>query len=171
MLELPPESLSKSIENSILDFDTTESVEPLRGIIGQQRAVRSMDFGLNMNERGFNIYVAGPAGTGRLTAITSFLHQHAASVVPPSDWCYVHNLRDPAPTKVLEIHQGMGRKFQSAMATFVNEARRDILRAFQSQQYSDHKEQLLQGLQGERDSLYQQMSERAGSEGLSLIHI
>ena len=168
MLELPPESLSKSIENSILDFDTTESVEPLRGIIGQQRAVRSMDFGLNMNERGFNIYVAGPAGTGRLTAITSFLHQHAASVVPPSDWCYVHNFRDPETPNVLELPQGMGSKFQKAMATFVNEARRDILRAFQSQQYSDHKEQLLQGLQGERDSLYQQMSERAGSEGFLL---
>lgn len=168
MPELPPESLAKSVQDSLLNFDTTESVEPLKGIIGQLRAVRSMDFGLNMKEKGFNIYVAGPSGTGRLTAVTSFLHQHAASVAPPSDWCYVHNFRDPGIPNVLELPQGMGVQFQKAMITFVNEARRDILRAFQSQQYSEHKEQLLQDLQRDRDSLYQQMSDRAGNEGFLL---
>ena len=168
MPELSPEFLVKSTNDSFFDFDTTESVEPLKGVIGQQRAVRSLDFGLNMQEKGFNIYVAGPPGTGRLTAVTSFLRQHAASTQPPSDWCYVHNFRDALSPNALELPQGMGIQFQKAMAIFVSEARRDILRAFQSQQYSEHREQLLQDLQQDRETLYQRMSDRAENEGFLL---
>ena len=168
MPELPPESLAKSINGLFLDFDTTELVEPLKGVIGQQRAVRSLDFGLNMKEKGFNVYVAGPPGTGRLTAVTSFLRQHAASIEPPSDWCYVHNFRDVLSPNILELPQGMGIQFQRAMSTFIDEVKRDILRAFQGQQYSEHRERLLQILQRDRDDLYQRMSDRAENEGFLL---
>jgi len=168
MLELPPESLAKATKDLFLDFDTTESVEPLKGIIGQQRAVRSMDFGLNMKQQGFNVYVAGPSGTGRLTAVTSFLHQHAASIQPPQDWCYVHNFRNPGSPNILELPQGMGHQFRRSMGNFVAEVKRDILRAFQSQQYSEHREQFLQNLQRDREGLYQQMSDQAGKEGFLL---
>ena len=74
--ELPPEKLRREYERSLLSCETTEELSPLEGIVGQERAVKSIRFGLNIKEHGFNIYVAGQPGTGRMTAIKDFLEQY-----------------------------------------------------------------------------------------------
>ena len=75
MPELTPESLRNICDDSCLDFETTADLPPLQAIIGQQRAVQSLEFGLGIEDKGFNIYAAGPNGTGKTTAITAFLQE------------------------------------------------------------------------------------------------
>lgn len=168
MPELTPESLRIICDDSCLDFETTADLPPLQTIIGQQRAVQSLEFGLDIVEKGFNIYAAGPNGTGKTTAITAFLQEQAKSKQPPSDWCYVNNFRDPSQPRALELPPGKGKDFQRDMRTLVEEAKRDITRAFESREYSQRKENLTQDFRRERDQLFNSLNERAKEEGFLL---
>ena len=73
MPELSPDALFRICDNQCLDFETTADLPPLQAIIGQDRAVQALEFGLEIEEKGFNIYAAGPSGTGKTAAITNFL--------------------------------------------------------------------------------------------------
>ncbi len=92
--ELSAEQVRQRCDPSVFNCNSTEELEPLEKIIGQDRALSALKFGLNIPKPGFNIYVSGPAGTGRTTAIKSFLEALAAKKETSADWCYVHNFRD-----------------------------------------------------------------------------
>jgi lon-related putative ATP-dependent protease len=155
-------------DNSCLDFETTADLPPLQAIIGQERAVQSLDFGLDIEEKGFNIYAAGPAGTGKTTAITAFLEERAKTKQAPPDWCYVNNFQDPSQPKALQLPTGKGKVLQRDMKTLVEEATRDINRAFESEEYSQRREDLTQVFRREREQLFNSLNERAREEGFLL---
>ena len=73
------------------EFETTAEVDPLVTIIGQPRGIRAIEFGIDIKMPGFNVFALGPTGTGRKTAIRSFLERHAQGSSAPQDWVYVHN--------------------------------------------------------------------------------
>ena len=73
MNELPAEKVRIKCDTKLMKCETTEELTPLEGIVGQERAVRALRFGLDIKERGFNIYVAGLPGSGRTTAVKEFL--------------------------------------------------------------------------------------------------
>jgi len=121
--ELPFEKLRKKVEPTGMRCDTTKELTPLEGIIGQERAVRALKFGLDIKEHGFNIYAAGLAGTGRKTAVKDFLEELAKAKPVPSDWCYVNNFRNPYEPKAVKLPPRLGKEFQKDMKNFVDEAR------------------------------------------------
>jgi len=92
--ELSAEQVRLVCDPKFFDCDSTSDMVPLEGIIGQERALNALKFGLNIDKPGFNIFVAGTAGTGKTTTIKSFLDALASKKPVPSDWCYVHNFRD-----------------------------------------------------------------------------
>jgi DNA replication protein DnaC len=47
------------------DFDTTEHVENYDMVIGQKRAIQSIELGLNMDSKQYNIFISGKTGTGK----------------------------------------------------------------------------------------------------------
>ena len=168
MPELKPESLRIICDDSCLDFETTADLPPLQAIIGQQRAVQSLEFGLEIEEKGFNIFAAGPNGTGKTTAITAYLQERAKTKEAPKDWCYVNNFRDPSQPRALQLPPGRGKDLQRDMRNLVSEATRDITRAFESGEYSQRREDLTQDFRREREELFSSLNERARDEGLLL---
>ena len=168
MPELSPESLRNICDDSCLEFETTADLPPLQAIIGQQRAVQALEFGLDIEENGFNIYAAGPLGTGKATAITSFLQERAKSKQPPSDWCYVQNFRDPNQPRALQMPTGRGRDLQRDMRNLVDEAARVITQAFEDEEYSQRKENLTQEFRREREHLISTLNDRSREEGFLL---
>ncbi|MEM2936200.1 MAG: ATP-dependent protease, partial [Candidatus Bathyarchaeia archaeon] len=92
--ELPVEKLRKECDATLMRCETTGEMAPLTEIIGQERAVRALKFGLDIKERGFNIYVAGFPGTGRTTAVKGFLEELAQTKPVPPDWGYGNNVRN-----------------------------------------------------------------------------
>ena len=77
-----------------LDFKTTEDIEPLGGIIGQDRAVTSIEFGLKMKHKGYNIYIAGVSGIGRTNYAKSLIKKNIKFNENLKDWIYVNNFRN-----------------------------------------------------------------------------
>ena len=93
--ELDYNQLKKTCSPSDFIFQSTAELTPLRGIIGQERAVKALDFGLAVKMKGYNIYMSGPSGTGKTTYALSSAEKLAATEPVPKDWCYVYNFQNP----------------------------------------------------------------------------
>ncbi|KYH39340.1 MAG: ATP-dependent protease [Candidatus Bathyarchaeota archaeon B23] len=163
--ELPPERARWRCPPQLVGYGCTEEIPPTREIIGQARAVRALQFGLRVKRRGFNIYVAGHPGTGRKTAILSFLEELAEGMPTPPDWCYVNNFKDPSRPRALRLPPGKGVAFKRAMEAFVEEMRRELRRVFESEEYARRREEVLKAVEEERGRLRREVDETASKEG------
>lgn len=102
-----------------LGFEDTSELEPLTDIIGQERAVEALEFSLGIKSVGFNLYVSGPAGTGKGTLVRRMVKRLAQAAPAPSDWCYVNNFQDPSRPTCLSFPAGQGASFKREMAGFI----------------------------------------------------
>ncbi len=166
--EIFPDRLRWSCDPRILDCKTTKELKRLEAIIGQGRAIKALQFGLGIKNMGFNIYVAGVPGTGRTTAIKRFLEREAKARPAPTDWCYVNNFRDNYRPKALSLPSGRGREFQAAVQKLVDEARREIRKTFESEEYAVRREQATNLIQQQKDVLFQKITEKAQKQGFSI---
>ena len=163
--ELPPERARWRCPSDLVGCRCTDEIPPTSEIIGQERAVKALRFGLRVKRRGFNVYVAGHPGTGRKTAILSFLEELAKKMPTPPDWCYVNNFKDPSRPRALKLPPGKGRAFKRAMETFVEEMRRELRKAFESGEYARRREEVLKAIEEERSRLTREVEETAAREG------
>jgi len=166
--ELHSEKLRRECDPNLMRCETTEEISPLEGIIGQERAVRALRFGIDIKERGFNIYVAGHPGTGRMTAVRDFLEEIAKTKPVPSDWCYVNNFRNPYEPKAVKLPPGKAKDLHTDMANLVGEARRALPKAFESEDYAAKRESTIRTVEEERNELLGQLNKRAQEEGFIL---
>lgn len=147
---------------------TTDEFPPLEGIIGQDRAVKALLFGLNIEERGFNIYVSGYPGTGRETASVSFLEEIAEKKPTPSDWCYVYNFDDSYHPRAIELPSGKGKEFKEDMRVFVENVKKALTRAFESDDYEQRRDAILSNIESERTEVTQKIDLAATQRGFLL---
>lgn len=169
MDELTTERLRRKCDPTlVMRCETTEEISPLKGIIGQERAVRALRFGLDIKELGFNIYVAGHPGTGRTTAVKDFLEETAKKKTVPPDWCYVNNFRNSYQPNAIKLPPKKGRAFKKDMTNLINEARRVLPKAFESEDYATKKEAAIKTAEKERNTLFTELNKRAQDEGFVL---
>jgi lon-related putative ATP-dependent protease len=166
--ELAVRELRRICNPETLECRSSQETRNLDTIVGQDRAVKALQFGLGIKERGFNIYVAGPPGTGRTTAVKRFLEEVASAKPVPDGWCYVNNFRDPYRPKALRMPPGRARDLQADMRGLVTAALRGIRSAFESEEYATHKEQAAQAFQRQRDELLTRVNEDAKHQGFAL---
>ena len=95
-----------------LPFRTTDDIAPLSETIGQKRALSALKFGLDIDSHGFNIYILGESGTGKLTTIRAILEDKAKNEPVPDDWCYVYNFKNTDIPRSLSLPPGTGLSFQ-----------------------------------------------------------
>jgi len=166
--ELPVEKLRMELDPKLLRCETTEEMAPLEVIVGQERAVRALQFGLDIKQRGFNIYVAGLPGSGRTTAVRDFLEEVAKGKPVPPDWCYVNNFSDPFVPKAIQLPPGRGKEFQKDVKNLLDEIRRVLPKAFESEDYVKKKETAIRAIEEERNDLLARLNEEAQKEGFVL---
>jgi lon-related putative ATP-dependent protease len=151
-----------------LGITSTEELPPLEGIIGQERAVRALQFGLNVESVGFNTYVAGPPGIGKMTAVQAFLEELAKQKETPPDWCYVNNFDDPYQPKALKLPPGRGRELQQDMRTLIQHVREAIPKAFESDEYNAKREEILNAFNKQREAILNELGQLAQQAGFAL---
>jgi len=166
--ELTAEQVRQRCDPTLFGCNSTKELEPTDGIIGQDRALSALKFGLNIVRQGFNIYVSGLAGTGRTTAIKSFLEALAASKETPSDWCYVHNFRNSYCPKALKVPAGMGQTLKNDMEHIIDNARRSIIHAFASKEYAERQSKITENFNKKREAALNNIAEKAKDRGLLL---
>ncbi|HEX5692852.1 MAG TPA: Lon-like protease helical domain-containing protein, partial [Roseiflexaceae bacterium] len=166
--ELTPEQLRRTIDVQSLGIASTEQLAPPDGIIGQQRAVAALRFGLGIPDAGFHIYVAGPPRSGKMTAVQVFIELLAHTRPTPPDWCYVQNFDDPYQSLILKLPPGRGRVFQQDMQDLVERVRRELPRAFEGDEYGSQRDAILKTLRQQRGELFDRFNERALHEGFTI---
>ncbi len=163
--ELPAEKLRKVCNASFMGCETTEGLVPLREIIGQERAVRALKFGIGIRERGFNIYVAGYPGTGRTTAVKNFVGDIARNEPAPPDWCYVNNFSNQYEPKAIKLPSGKGKEFRDDVKNLIENIRTALPKAFESDDYTTKREATIRVLENQRKELIDQLNAKAQEAG------
>ncbi len=179
-IELSPEQLRFTCDEAQFDFTSTAEVSPLTEIVGQERAIRAVNFGVSMPNEGYNIYAMGPPGAGKTSAIMEFLRQRSREMPRPSDWCYVQNFADADKPGYLRLPPGVGTEFRKDMEQLIAELQQEVPRALESEDYDNERNRIIQEIQRKRSAEFTQLEQKAqessftiqkGSAGLLLVPI
>ncbi|MGD2248713.1 MAG: AAA family ATPase [Candidatus Methanofastidiosia archaeon] len=168
MDELPVEKYRNDIDPEIIKCETTKELSVLEGIIGQKRAVKALQFGLEIKKHGFNIYVAGPPGTGKETAVKGFLEELAKTQKVPSDWCYVNNFKDSYTPIAVKLPPGKGKEFKDNITELIEQVKTILPETFQSEDYSTKREEIIQKYEEKRQKLLSALRQKVQDEGFVL---
>ena len=141
---LTAEELRAVCDPGSLPFASTAELLPLDGMIGRERAVGATAFGIAMKRVGYNLFVLGPARTGKTSTMRRVLSRAAAAEPTPSDFCYVYNFADPYRPVALELPAGRGRELREEMERLAEECRSRLPRAFESEEFERQKAQILE---------------------------
>lgn len=156
-LELESERLRRRLDPATLPFETTAEVEPLRGTIGQPRALAAIDFGLEVETIGYNLYVAGVPGSGRASTVRDYLERFAAGKPRPLDWVYVHNFVDPDRPVAIGLPAGRGGELAHDMARLLEALRREIPRVFESEDFERRQREVSADVTKRREQLVEEL--------------
>jgi lon-related putative ATP-dependent protease len=164
-LKLSPSELSPIVEADQLGFAVTSELTPLEGPIGQERAVKAVEFGLRVKSAGFNICVSGPIGMGKWSLVKE-MAQDAARLAPtPADWCYVNNFQDSSRPYCLSFPASQGHLFKEAMAALIESQRRDIQKIFESTKYLEAKAKIMEETEARKKALFDELTEFGRGHG------
>ncbi len=166
--ELKPEQLKKHFPLESFPFETTQDLPPLEAVIGQDRALRAMKLALGIQSSGYNIFVTGTSGTGRTTIVKDILNRFAQNRSVPNDWVYVYNFTDPDSPAAFHLPAGMGKEFQWDMDQLISTLKREIKRAFSSENYDEQKMIIINRTNEQKRKLIQQLDEDAKRLGLQI---
>ncbi|OPY36424.1 MAG: Archaeal Lon protease [Methanoregula sp. PtaU1.Bin051] len=162
---LPAKDLRAIYPPSKVGCATTETLTATEEIIGQDRALTALRFGLGIREQGFNIYVAGLPGTGRRTAVKKFLSELAKTKPKADDWVYVNNFADPYEPLAIRLPAGKAGELKADMASFITEARRVLPKSFESEDYATKRQEALSKLDTEREKIVVEINGSAARQG------
>ena len=158
-LKLKPEQLYNRCDPSLLSFETTEELSPIRGIIGQERAKKSMTFGLGVTKKGYNIYVSGQWGTGRNSFVNMLTEEQAIKRPAPSDWLYVNNFKDTYHPIAIRVENGQGKNIIKQIERAIRFLRRGIMEIFSSRDYENAKQKLIEAYNEQSNTIVDRLNE------------
>jgi lon-related putative ATP-dependent protease len=160
-IELSADQLHRVCDPHVFGCDSSAEIKIQYGIIGQERAVRALRFGLGIKRRGFNIFVAGESGTGRITAVQRFLEEVAINDPLPSDWCYVYNFRDSFSPQALRFPAGAAVGFQSDMDSLIQGIVKEIRTSFESEEYAVQKDATIKAFEQKKGEMLEGLNQQA----------
>ncbi len=166
---LPPERLYTPCDTGRFAFETTAELERLDDIIGQERALAALRFGIGMRCEGYNLFVLGPPGTGKTTAVRQYLEQQVRCAPRPDDWCYVNRFDDPQRPRALRLPAGRGAALRADLAQLVEEVGAALPAAFEGKTYQDAIRQLEEDLKQRQEQGFEELQETAQARGLALV--
>jgi len=162
------EELYKCCEPSELPFKTTDEITPLKETIGQKRALNALKFGLGIDSHGFNIYILGESGTGKMTTIKTILGEKAKDEPVPNDWCYVYNFKNPDVPRALSLPPGTGLAYQKDMNELITILRQEIPKIFESKEYEKQRSKILEDFQQKQKKYFTDLEEEAKQKDFTL---
>ncbi len=165
---LKPEELYKRCDPDIFTFNTTEDIGKFDETIGQQRALKAIDFGLNLDNKGFNIFVLGENGTGRLRTIKALLTEKATKEKVPDDWCYVYNFKNQDAPIAVSLSPGRGGELKKDMDNLIKTIREEIAKVFESKEYDKQRSKIIEEFQQKQKALFSSLEEDAQSKGFAI---
>ena len=148
-----------------LDFKTTKEITPVKDIIGQNRAVQAIEFGLKMKQKGYNIYVAGASGVGRTRYTYNLIKKNLKSNSNLKDWVYVNNFKNANEPVSLSFKPGEGKVFKKDIEDIIDKLKNEVTKILNSKEYEYHSRILMSELETNIENIIKELNEFARPRG------
>lgn len=159
---VPVTNLHSTFDEQSFSFETTDDLEKMPNqMIGQNRAEQAMEFGLSVEQNGYNLFVVGPAGTGKMTYTLDSITKLAKQQKVPDDWCYVYNFENPDMPTVIPFPAGTGQQFQREMEILLIDIERELKSAFNSEIFEKNKRNIIEEIRTKMGKLWEKIDEFA----------
>lgn len=166
---LPVAALRRTVDPKKLGFKTTAELEPISGLIGQDRALRAIEFGANMKSNDFNIFVLGPPASGKATATRSFLTEKAEGLPAPFDWVYIYNFDNPNQPRALRVPPGRSRILEKAMVAAIDELRITLPQIFEGEDYQARRRSIESETRASQEEAFEVLSRKAQMQNIAIM--
>ncbi|MGA2882743.1 MAG: ATP-binding protein [Bryobacteraceae bacterium] len=166
---LQPEVLFRRCDPSEFKFDTTADLEDLAEFVGQDRALEAVQFGVGIRRQGFNLFLLGPAGTGKYASLRSFLEKRAVEEPKPHDWCYINNFESAEKPRALKLPPGRGVPLRDDMHQLVDTLRSAIPSAFETDSYRARKQVIEQEIKDRQEKAFEEIQQEASQKDVVLL--
>jgi lon-related putative ATP-dependent protease len=167
--ELRAAELYQRCDPQQFSFETTDEVEDLSMVIGQPRAVDAMEFGVGIDQAGYNIFALGSTGTGKRSVVHRYFERQARSAPVPFDWCYVNNFEEPHQPNAIELPAGKGLAFRKDMEELIDGISTALSAAFESEEYQSRRQSMAGELQEQQSEAFQDLQQKAQDRGVALL--
>ncbi len=158
--ELNFNQLKRTYNKDDLKISGTE-IDKYDGLIGQQRAGKAIDFGLNIKKKGYNIFVCGNEGVGKLSFSKKFVMEKAATEAVPNDICYVYNFQNPKESKALLLEAGRGSELKECMEELIAVLLEELSKLYNTREFESKKNSILKEYQEKRDIAIKHITDKA----------
>ena len=166
--ELNYNQLKITCDPKNFNFNTTDELEPISTGIGQERGIKALEFGLNVDINGYNVYVEGPYGVGKTAYVKNYLGVISKKKKVPNDWCYLYNFDNPNEPVAVSLPAGQGKEFQASMNSFINEIKIDIKNTFNNEDFEKEKNLIKQEYETKRNLLLDQLNKKSAQYGFTV---
>ena len=149
-------------------FETTEELDPINTGIGQDRGIRALEFGLNVDVKGYNLYIEGPSGVGKTMYARNYLNTISKKKKVPQDWCYIYNFDNPNEPIAVSLPAGGGKEFQDLMDHFINDVKVDIKSTFNNEEFEKERALIKQEFEEKRSVLMARLNQKSSEYGFQV---
>jgi lon-related putative ATP-dependent protease len=169
--ELSPDRLSWKLDPKKIPFESSEDCEACEGIIGQERALKAIQTGLDIRSLGYNIFITGMVGTGRTTTIKQLLEKMRNEEKTPDDILYVNNFKNRDEPTLISLPAGQGRHFKEAMDHLIDMLKINIPELLKSKYYTEKRDEIVESQQKIQKEILKNFEEEVAQEGFSVIQV
>ena len=166
---LSPDALRQRFDPSDFDFESTAELPADTQVVGQDRAVEALEFGMNIDGNGHNVFALGPTGTGRRELVQHLLEEEAADDESPPDWCYVNKFDEEREPRALRLPAGRGCDLKEDMEALIEELKTALPAAFESEEYHSRREMIQEEARQGQEAALEDLQEDAREDNIALI--
>lgn len=159
--ELSYKDLKRICNPNVFKFEDTSELEGIDSGIGQDRGIKALEFGVNVDVKGYNIYLEGPSGVGKTMYAKNYLDKISKKKKIPSDWCYIYNFDNPNEPIAVSLPAGQGKEFEETMNLFIKDIRKDIKNTFNNDDFEKEKALIKQEFEEKRSNLLEKLNEES----------
>ena len=163
------DQLFRACEPDGLGFATTTDLEPAHGLIGQERALAALEFGVAIRAHGFNIFALGAQGSGRHNAVQRFVKARAKDASPPDDWVYVHNFSEPYRPRALRLPTGLGPRLKATLDELIEQLKGMLPAMFEASEYRDRRGAIESEFHETQQAAMREVAEKADAQDLRIL--
>ena len=164
------EQLYTACDIEQFSFETTDQLQELKQIIGQDRALQALHFGVGIQQEGYNLYVLGPTGLGKHTVVREYLEEQAASKASASEWVYIYNFEKPSQPLAISLDAEQASAFRNDMLQLVEDLLSAIPTAFEAEEYHARTLDIEEDLKKTIETSFNSLADEAESHNITLLH-
>ncbi len=170
-LKVPVEALRWHCDPAKLEFETTRDIEPIAQVIGQDKAVEALSYGLSTTAPGQNVFVRGLTGTGRMTLLKELLEAQSCPLRPAPERCYVHNFSAPERPRLISLIPGQGEDFRQRIEELIHFIQNELPKVLTSDTLQTKRTTLEEKTQAETNALTDPFDKQLRKDNLALVTV